>query len=178
MNQSQKNLIQKNKGNILLCWCDNGTTDGKFTEGIAYSLLTSNLPVVNAMRVQGNQIGRQRQNAFDYWYHKTDLPWMLWVDSDISLNNEALNKVWTAADAELRPVVSGVYFVSKENEQTLMTPYPALFNWTEDPNKITYVHPLPSNALIQVGCSGFGFVLMHRNAAKKMIDTQIGRAHV
>lgn len=122
------------------------------------------------MRVQGNQIGRQRQNAFDFWYHKTDYPWILWVDSDIVLNNEALAKVWNAADPVSRPVVSGIYFVSKENEQQLMSPYPAVFNWTDDPHKISYVHPLPRDVVMQVGSAGFGFLLMHRNAAKQMVD--------
>jgi len=157
-----------NKGNILLCWCDNGTTDGKFTQGVVYALLTSGLPIRSAMRVQGNQIGRQRQNALDHWYNNTDFEWILWVDSDIVLTNEALQKLWSIADVKTKPVVTGTYFVSKENEQSLMTPYPALFSWTDDEYKIAYVHPLPENAVTQVGASGFGFVLMHRSAVAKM----------
>ena len=109
-----------NKGNIMVCWCDNGTTDGKFTEGVVYAILTSGIPIASAMRVQGNQIGRQRQNALDYWYDNTKFEWLLWVDSDIVLTNEALAKVWAAADPVARPVVSGTYFVSKENERSLM----------------------------------------------------------
>ena len=104
----------------MVCWCDNGTTDGKFTEGVVYAILTSGIPIASAMRVQGNQIGRQRQNALDYWYDNTKFEWLLWVDSDIVLTNEALAKVWAAADPVARPVVSGTYFVSKENERSLM----------------------------------------------------------
>jgi hypothetical protein len=159
-----------NKGDIIVCWCDNGNTDGKFTEGLVYSILTSEVPIKSAMRVQGNQIGRQRQNAFDYWYDHTDWPWILWVDSDIVLTNEALSKVWAEADPTTKPVITGTYFVSKENEQSLMTPYPALFSWTEDKHRIGYVHPLPANALVKVGAAGFGFVVMHRSVAAKMIE--------
>jgi len=167
---TQKSLAStRNLNNdILVCWCDNGTTDGKFTEGLVYSILTSKVPIKSAMRVQGNQIGRQRQNAFDYWLDHTDFPWILWVDSDIVLTEEALRLVWNEADPTTKPVVSGTYFVSKENEQSLMTPFPALFQWTEDDFTIAYAHPLPANALIKVGAAGFGFVLMHRNAANKM----------
>jgi hypothetical protein len=154
---------------VMLCWCDNGTTDGKFTEGIAYALITRPIPFASAMRVQGNQIGRQRQNALEHWYDKTDYDWVLWVDSDITLTDEALKLVWNSAHEILRPVVTGTYFISKENERSLMAPYPAVFNWVEgDEYKIAYVHPLPANALIKVGSAGFGFVLMHRNAVKKM----------
>jgi hypothetical protein len=152
-----------------MCWCDNGTTDGKFTEGIVYAALTSKIPIKSAMRVQGNQIGRQRQEALDFWYNKTDFDWVLWVDSDIVLTEDALQKVWAAADAKERPVVTGTYFISKENERSLMAPYPAIFNWVEgDDYKISYLHPLPKDALIKVGSAGFGFVLMHRNAVTQM----------
>jgi hypothetical protein len=163
-----KSTQQPKSEAIILCWCDNGTTDGKFTEGVVYSALRSKLPIQSAMRVQGNQIGRQRQEALDFWYDKTDFDWVLWVDSDIVLNEDALQKVWSSADPVHRPVVTGTYFISKENERTLMAPYPALFNWTENDNKISYVHPLPANALIKVGSAGFGFVLMHRNAVTQM----------
>ena len=142
-----------------MCWCDNGTTDGKFTEGIVYAALKSKLPIESAMRVQGNQIGRQRQEALNFWYDKTDFDWVLWVDSDIVLTEDALQKVWAAADSKERPVVTGTYFISKENERSLMAPYPAIFNWVEgDDYKIAYVHPLPKDALIKVGSAGFGLL--------------------
>jgi hypothetical protein len=153
---------------IIVCWCDNGTTDGKFTEGLLYTALTSNVPIKSAMRVQGNQIGRQRQVAFDYWLDHTDFNWVLWLDSDIELTDKALRLLWNEVDPTTKPVVSGVYFISKENEQSLMTPYPAIFTWTDDFNKIGYIHPLPMNALVKVDCAGFGFVLMHRSAGLKM----------
>ena len=75
-----KSTQQPKNEAIILCWCDNGTTDGKFTEGVVYSALRSKLPIQSAMRVQGNQIGRQRQEALDFWYDKTDFDWVLWVD--------------------------------------------------------------------------------------------------
>jgi hypothetical protein len=143
--------------------------DGKFAEGMVYSILEARIPIKSAMRVQGNQIGRQRQNAFDYWLDHSDFPWVLWVDSDIVLTSDALEKVWDAADPIARPVVSGIYFISKENEQSVMTPFPALFQFVDgDPYKISYVHPLPRDAIVKAGAAGFGFLLMHRSAALKM----------
>ena len=162
----------KNSDRILLCWCDGGSVDGKFAEGVIYNIIQGSIPIHSAMRVQGNQIGRQRQTALEHWYDKTDYDWMLWVDSDIELTQEALQLVWSAADKETKPVVTGTYFISKENERSLMAPYPAVFNWVEgDDYKISYVHPLPANALIRVGSAGFGFVLMHRNAVSAMRRT-------
>ena len=159
----------KSKGDILLVWCDNGDTDGKFTEGLVYTLLMApQIPVVSALRVQGNQIGRQRQTALDHWYNDTDFEWTLWVDSDIHLTAQVLNELWAVANPETIPVVSGLYFISKENEQSIMTPYPALFNWTDDPYVISYVHPVPENSLLRLGAAGFGLLLMHRSVVKAM----------
>lgn len=154
---------------IMVCWCDNGTVDGKFMEGVVYTLLTAGLPITSAQRVQGNQIGRQRQTAFDTWHKKTNFDWLLWVDSDIVLTNEALQMVWKAADKDKRPVISGTYFISKQMESSIMQPYPAVF-MAHDDNKylMSYVHPLPFNQLMKVDYAGFGFLLMHRSVADKM----------
>ena len=165
--QNQDKPKPKNN-QIIVAWCDGGSVDGKFAEGLVYSILAGNVPIASAMRVQGNQIGRQRQNAFDYWYDYTDFDWILWIDSDIVVTPEVLQMLWNEADPVARPVISGTYFISKENEQSLMTPFPSLFSWTEDPYKLAYVHPLPVNSLVRVGAAGFGLVLMHRNAAKQM----------
>jgi hypothetical protein len=160
--------MKNSSDKIIVCWCDNGTTDGKFTEGLVYSILEGSVPIQSAMRVQGNQIGRQRQNALEHWYDNTDYDWVLWVDSDIVLTKQALQKVWSAVDAKDRPVVTGTYFISKENEQALMAPYPAVFNWTDATYEIAYLHPLPKDVVIKVGAAGFGFVMMHRSAITKM----------
>jgi hypothetical protein len=80
---------------------------------------------------------------------------------------EVVAKLWDAADKINRPVVSGTYFISKENEGTLAKPYPALF-YDVDEFSIQHVHPLPPNELIKVDSAGFGFVLMHKSIIPKM----------
>jgi len=116
---------------LSIGWCDNGMSDGKFTEGLVYTIIMGqdpkNIQVHNAIRVQGNQIGRQRQSLFDLWADSVKTDWLLWVDSDIVLTQDVLKKLWDTADKLTRPVVTGVYFISKENEQALMMPMPALF---------------------------------------------------
>jgi hypothetical protein len=154
---------------IMVVWCDSGTVDGKFMEGVVYTMLTSGLPITSAQRVQGNQIGRQRQTAFDVWHKQTDFDWLLWVDSDIVLTNESLQKVWNSRHIQDRPIISGTYFISKQMESSIMEPYPAVFMAHEDDKYLmTYVHPLPPNALMKVDYAGFGFLLMHRSVADKM----------
>jgi len=162
-------MIGKND-TVAIGWCDNGTTDGKFTEGLTTAIIAGapNGMVINtSMRVQGNQIGRQRQVLFDHWADKIKTDWLLWVDSDIVLNLDAMKLLWQTADKINRPVVSGVYFISKENEGTLMRPFPVLFDNVNE-FQIKYHHPLPENQVLKVDCAGFGFVLMHKSIVPKM----------
>ena len=162
-------MIQKNE-TVAIGWCDGGLTDGKFTEGLMTAVVAgpgNGMPIHTSIRVQGNQIGRQRQVLFDHWADQVKSDWLLWVDSDIVLTLEAMAKLWKTADKIMRPVVSGVYFISKENEGTLMRPFPALFNNVSD-YKIQYVHPLPENEVIKVDQAGFGLTLMHKSIIPKM----------
>lgn len=169
-------MIGKND-TVALGWCDNGTTDGKFTEGLTTAIIAGapNGMVINtSIRVQGNQIGRQRQVLFDHWADKIKTDWLLWVDSDIVLNLDAMKLLWQTADKINRPVVSGVYFISKQNEGTLMRPFPVLFDNVNE-FQIKYHHPLPENQVLKVDCAGFGFVLMHKSIVPKMREAHPGK---
>jgi hypothetical protein len=163
---------------VAIGWCDNGTTDGKFTEGLMTAVLAGRsqwyADTVPSIRVQGNQIGRQRQVLFDHWADKVKTDWILWVDSDIVLTLDAMAKLWKTADKVNRPVVSGVYFISKDNEGSLMKPYPCLFNDVSE-FQIQYVHPLPNDEVIKVDNAGFGFVLMHKSIIPKMREANPGK---
>ena len=153
------------KETVAIGWCDNGMVDGKFTEGLMSAVITggaNKMPISTSLRVQGNQIGRQRQVLWDYWADHIKTDWLLWVDSDIVLTPDVMKKLWATADKHHRPVVSGVYFISKENEGTLMKPYPVLFNDVSE-YQIQYVHPLPPDEVIQCDSAGFGLVLMHKS---------------
>jgi hypothetical protein len=158
------------KETVAIGWCDNGLVDGKFAEGLMNAVITggaNKMPISTSIRVQGNQIGRQRQVLFDYWADKLKTDWLLWVDSDIVLTTDVMQKLWATADKHHRPVVSGVYFISKDNEGALMKPYPVLFNDISE-FQIQYVHPLPDNEVIQCDSAGFGLVLMHRSIVAAM----------
>ena len=155
---------------LSIGWCDNGLTDGKFTEGLMYTTLmapSKGIMVNNAVRVQGNQIGRQRQALFDMWADQIKTDWLLWVDSDIVLTEDVLKLLWDSADKVNRPIVSGVYFISKQNERSVMQPMPAIFDNVDD-HTIQYHHPLPENQLIPVDSAGFGLVLMHKSIVPKL----------
>jgi hypothetical protein len=162
-------MIQKNE-TVAVGWCDNGTTDGKFTEGLLAVTLAApanGMKIDKTVRVSGNQISRQRQRLLDHWYDNNLSDWLLWIDSDIVLTIDALYLLWHAADAQTAPAVSGVYFISKEPEGTTMRPFPCVFMDLGE-NKIQYLHPLPEMELVDCDLAGFGLFLMHRSVVEKM----------
>jgi hypothetical protein len=83
-------------------------------------------------------------------------------------------KLWKTADKIGKPVVSGVYFISKENEGSLMKPFPVLFNDVSE-YQIQYIHPLPDNEVIKIDNAGFGFVLMHKSIIPKLREANPGK---
>jgi hypothetical protein len=162
--------MELKKDTLTIGWCDNGTTDGKFTQGLIYTILGAknlDVEITNAVRVHGNQIGRQRQALLDGWYDQLQTEWILWVDSDIVLTVEVLNTLLKSVNPITHPIVSGVYFVSGQKEGTLKNPLPVIFN-DIDEFTLQHIHPLPENQLIKIDSAGFGLVLMHRSVVKKM----------
>jgi GT2 family glycosyltransferase len=157
------------KERLTIGWCDGGTVEGRFMSGVANCIIEApnqKINVVNTIRVNGNQIARQRQSLWDFWADASDSEWLLWVDSDVILTPAVLKMLWDTADKKDKPVVTGVYFVSNENEQTLMEPVPAIYKETGDPFRTQIIHPLPTNQVIQVDIAGFGLMLMHRSIIK------------
>jgi hypothetical protein len=163
-------MLNKNKESLAIGWCDNGLVDGKFAEGlvrVTLNAVNNGIHIAASLRVQGNQIGKQRQILFDHWADSTSVDWLLWIDSDISISIDIIKKLWDTADKVAKPIVSGVYFISKSTDDELMQPYPVIFN-DIDKHTIQYIHPLPENEIIKIDSSGMGLVLMHRSIISKL----------
>jgi hypothetical protein len=158
------------KETLSIAWCDNGMVDGKFTQGLVHTIVQmqrAGVPIANALRVQGNQIARQRDTVINEWFNGNLSDWLLWVDSDIVLTADIVAMLTTAADKVLKPIVSGIYFISKQPEGELSYPFPVVFN-DIDKNTIQHIHPLPINEVIKVDCAGMGLVLMHRSVVEAL----------
>lgn len=151
---------------LTIAWCDNGMVDGKFMQGVTDVMIHGDYDVVGTLRSHGNQIARQREVLINHWYDNNKSDWLLWVDSDVVISPEKFKLLWDSKDADTRPIVSGVYFISYQSEESLMTPHPALFNWNKD--GISVLGHMPKNELIKVGATGMGFTLIHRSVVEKI----------
>jgi hypothetical protein len=156
---------------ISIAWCDNGTVDGKFTEGMMDVALHSGIKFETSIRSQGNQIGRQRETIVKYWYENNKSDWLLWIDSDVVLTPEKFLRLWDKRDKVDKPLLTGVYFTTDNPEEPLMAPKPTVFNFVEANGEfgIVRLDPLPKDSFLQVGAAGMGFVLMHRSVVEKIV---------
>ena len=132
---------------------------------------TIGFPIKNSLRVQGNQIARQRQVLADYWYDNFNTDWILWIDSDVVLNLSIWEKLCKSVDKEIRPMVTGIYFIAKEEDGSLPVILPCIFDDVDEFRIINH-HPLPDNQLIKVDSSGMGLLLMHRSVIQKLRTSQ------
>jgi hypothetical protein len=158
---------------VSIAWCDNGMVDGKFMQGVADVMLKSGIKFESTIRSGGNQIARQREHVIRYWYEQNKSEWLLWVDSDIVLSPDKFLKLWNQKDKEERPIVTGVYFTTKNPEEPLMVPLPTIFNFVEQEDgsvNIKPVHPMPKDKFMKVDAAGMGFVLMHRSVVDRIIE--------
>lgn len=163
--------MEKAKETLVLSWCDTGNTDSLFTSSLLSLALHSpivhnDIEAIGLNQTIGNQIARQRGDAIRN-FEEMDCDWMLWVDSDIVINQEAFSLLWSNRDAETCPVISGIYFITYEMNQTLPAPLPCIYKMV-DGGGTASVHPLPEKQLIEIDVAGLGFTLMHKSVAKKL----------
>ena len=129
---------------------------------VALSGAMNNFPILSCVRVQGNQIARQRQTLIDHWYNNLKTDWLFCIDSDIVLTLDIWEKICNAADKDVRPIVSGIYFIAKEDHGSLPVILPCIFD-DVDEYLVKYHHPLPIDQILKVDCAGMGLIIIHRD---------------
>jgi hypothetical protein len=145
-------MPHSSKETVALAWCDGGMVDGRFMDGLL--LATMNAPkigmnIVNKIRVNGNQIGRQRQVLFDNWADVTKTDWLLWIDSDIEWDPSDFIKLY---NSDL-PIISGLYQLDPVGSVAVGLP-----NKNGVPTRVNKVEFLLQDEPVEVGGVGFGFL--------------------
>jgi hypothetical protein len=94
--------------------------------------------------------------------------WLLWIDSDMSFQPDAMEQLLASADAEKRPIIGGLCFGSANGRL-----FPTVYQWgeTETKDLVTWTDAgYRRDSIIQVGATGAAFLLVHRSALETMRD--------
>lgn len=165
---------------MVIAYCSNGMVDELFLDSIlsaCVQLTLEDFPLVGKIKAIGNQISRQREFLLNTWEKAEEVDWLLWVDTDIAFKASDIKALWDLADKDTKPIVSGVYFISYEMQDSLPTPHPAIFINGREDGGAEILHPIPSGLdEIQVDSAGFGFLLMHRSIIEKLRKKCKGRS--
>ena len=124
---------------------------------LAYRLPQIRNRVLSAQGDPGHlDVGR---NKVVQEFLKTQLEWLLWIDTDMAFQPREFDIICESMHAEERPMVSGLYYSSERR--------PVAFrNALHPADGRVYADPIPEpdeDGLVEVDGVGFGFVMVHRS---------------
>jgi hypothetical protein len=133
-----------------------------------------------AMRCNAGQLVAARNKAVEHLL-ESDVPWLLWLDTDMGFRPDLLEQLMAAADPAERPVVGALCFGQRELAADGMGGYhtvatPTIFDWAPvgDLEGFEIRYDYPANALVRCGGTGAAAVLVHRSVFER-IQEKYGR---
>jgi hypothetical protein len=103
--------------------------------------------------------------------------WLLWVDTDMGFEPDAIERLVASADPVERPVMGGLCFAQREEEDDGVGGYrpvawPVLMDWdvVNQQGGFSVRWDYPRNAVTQCHGIGSAFVLIHRSVFERIRD--------
>jgi GT2 family glycosyltransferase len=130
-----------------------------------------------AMRTHPGHLVSGRNKAVQYLLD-TDVPWLLWIDTDMGFSPDMLEQLMAAADPVERPIVGALCFSQRElapdgkgGYHTI--PTPTIFDWVGNigPDSLETFEvrvDYPANALVRCGATGAACILVHRSVFERV----------
>jgi hypothetical protein len=107
----------------------------------------------------------------------SDSDWLLWIDTDIGFEQDALEKLMEVADPETAPIVGGLCFIEGDFSHDWRgglrsSLSPTLYDWTwvdeAGGYKMVPRQDWITDDVTRVGATGCGFLLTHRSVYEKI----------
>jgi hypothetical protein len=111
----------------------------------------------------------------------SDSDWLLWIDTDIGFEQNALEKLLAVADPETAPIVGGLCFIEGDFSHDFRgglrsSLAPTLYDWAWiEPHsgmpgtyKMVARSEWAKDSVTRVGATGCGFLLTHRSVYEKI----------
>lgn len=109
---------------------------------------------------------------------KGDMPWMLWVDTDMGFEPDAVDKLLDVCDPIERPVVGALCFSSYEGRPDdaggfATFPVPTVYDWARQPDGTTGFVARANyerNTVTKCDATGSAFIAVHRSVYERIAD--------
>lgn len=151
---------------ISIGWIDSGMVHGAFMKSvleiISYASVTNN-KINRVYRSGGFFVSKNRDSLVKNFLKDDDSDWLLWIDSDIIVDPIHFKMLCENADSKHYKVLSGIYFISMENDENGLfnKPVPSIFTDKD--------FSISSNQLIEILYSGLGLTMVHKSVFKDIV---------
>ncbi|HWB37487.1 MAG TPA: hypothetical protein VHA75_15835 [Rugosimonospora sp.] len=102
--------------------------------------------------------------------------WLLWIDSDMGFEPDALYRLLAVADPTERPIVGGLCFANREFGHDGMggfwtAPRPTIYDWRNGPDGLNHFiarDTYPINSVLRCAGTGSALILVHRSVFERI----------
>lgn len=122
-----------------------------------------------------NSLVEGRNLAVEHFLNKTGAEWLMFIDTDMGFQPDAVERLLLAADPVERPVVGGLCFALKHIKPDgrggfNVLPVPTLFERAKNEQGIGFANRFiyPPDTLVKVAGTGTAFLLIHRSVLEKI----------
>lgn len=167
----------KSRDRVVISWPDPGQVEGAFCTSMIELVRSRGSRIDGVLRVEGGLLSRQRNEIAKHFLDEMTAEWLLMVDSDEQITPQAFDKLLSAAHADERPVVAGLYFGTWPGN-LLPQPVPHLYRRADDGVSVVPVMDYPRDQIIAIDAAGTGCILVHRRvleAIREQADPHEGR---
>lgn len=123
----------------------------------------------------GGIVQARNDTVRQFVHHGGDVEWLMWLDTDMGFEADAIDRLFEVADPETAPIVGGLCFAMREVGVDgvggmLVQPAPTVFDWIleGDVTGYTTVLDYPRDQFFQCAATGSAFILIHKSAFVKI----------
>lgn len=156
----------------VIAWISPGQTSMFFTTSLSLLLLrdraverhiTNMIPLHSGVNVSH----ARNHQTLQFLDENPTAEWLLWVDSDMEFEADALTRLIASADPVERPIVGGLCF--GEDAETGL--FPTIYQFQKDAaDRLQCIRlgDYPEDTMFEVAATGAAFLLIHRGALEAM----------
>jgi cephalosporin hydroxylase len=131
------------------------------------------------MRSTSGRIVQSRNFTVKLFLEKLTAEWLMWIDTDMGFEADAIHRLLDVADPHDRPVVGGLCFATYAQEHDghgghRYTIVPTMYNMgvkaSTGDGTFCFYGPYPQDSVVRVAGTGGAFVLIHRSVLERVRD--------
>lgn len=166
-------LRPHNYDSVVVAYIHPGQVSALFTRSL---LETAIWDRANGRRIKGMletwssaNVAEARNSLTRQFVEDYDADWLLWVDSDMVWQADALERLVASAHPETAPIVGGLCFGASDGQL-----FPTIYQAAEIDGKVMTIRQAdyPRDEVVQCIATGAAFLLIHRSVLVKVRDAE------